>query len=740
MASNSLVNQSADDGIPLDFLAEMHVAMDCLPVDEEEANRLLRQTELQAERVKQFNEAWNIQPIATEGETVTRRVVAPSIVSPNGNQESVNVRDPRLLASHKTQTTTGKQSETGASGSNSRKQQYQYQQQFNTVPLQTQESFLFNPTSEGRTFEQLPASYPNDEEDAGGRSSRNGRTRARGHGSRRRSRSQSRSPTHRRRKRRTRSRSRHRSPSYSSSGSSSRSSDCSDGTLDSQERPSRRSRRHRSGRSAMMKSMMSMVMQMVNTGMLAVPGGAPAAAPVLQNKATELTPAAFRSMFAHSRNDSAEVINGSDGSGFLTAVSGQNESSNKPKYDASTELFLDGKLSFADFLALKPSTRSDLMAKFDPKVPKRINEAISVLDQQDTTQQSARFLYVPPTYYNIDREQVTNRSPLIWNSHNVLFESTSRSKEAKNCQPFKNLNPKLKALIGKLGLDEGLVSQQLEKVKQAAALQKDVDGSSASATAPSTSGIQAITVLPPKPGTGKVRHLIDRETQTDGYACIDCVVRKNKTIISSSTQTAPPALRRNMEVQTSGPSLAGSNVLSLDGLNANQIETIEAIVRFIRNRQLAGSIESVQHALRNDRVTAAGMTPAIQHNAQKLLSQVKADLQRAGTFPSGSGGSSSNTSSSSAHYSSFLHHHQQLPPPPSSIPQLYEQQLRDLRMGNRRGSGITRTFHTTSVSEQIFPACFDSDPPLSKKSKKKAKQQQLQHHYGENVRKFKNNQ
>nr|XP_040219648.2 uncharacterized protein LOC120947899 [Anopheles coluzzii] len=785
MASNSLVNQSADDGIPLDFLAEMHVAMDCLPVDEAEAERLLNERkhkQQQArERVQRFNDAWSIQPIPAVN--ATPRITVANNLGINGRQEFSNLRDPRLVAKAKTIGSLPldiiQQPVPHASGINNRQQQphHYHHQQDTVVPLQRDEVYQHNVPAVVKPLEHRGVSYSDNEEDdvillpqeheelhraARGRSrspgSRNprsrdtSRTRVRGgHRSRRHSRSQSRSPTHRRRRRPTRSRSRHRSRSYSRSRSSSRSSEHSNGTQDSRGRSSSRRNRQQGGsdQTVMMQSMMSMVMQMVNNGILMgasnraqVPAGCgPAATPVAVDPGAtpQLTPAAFRNMFANRHCSDRggqfpdEVVNLTDS--CSSTVVEQSEDT-RPKYDVSTELFLEGKLSFADFLALKPSARSDLIVPIDPQVPKRINEAISILDQQDTKKHSTRFLYVPPTYYDSEKkeEHLHHRSPLAWNSQNVLFESTTRSREVKQCQPFSNLNLKLKELIVKLGLDEGLVSQQLEQVKLAASLQKnDGDNGNRSAVGASTSSasIQAITVLPPKPGTGKVRHLIDREAQTDGYACIECVARKAKTIITTSTQTAAAAPRKDMEVQTNGPPLSAPNVLSLDGLNANQIETIEAIVRFVRTRQLAGSIESVQHALRNDRVTAAGMTPTVQQNAQRLLSQVKADLQRSGTFPGSSHGSSSSSNINHNHnHNSIAQYqgYQQPPLPAQPVSHLYEQQLRDLRMGHRRGSGITRTFHTTSVSEQIFPACYDSHPPMSKKSKKKGKQL---HHYNQ---------
>ncbi|XP_049281036.1 uncharacterized protein LOC125762691 [Anopheles funestus] len=734
MAANNTFNLSVDDGIPLDFLAEMHVALDCLPVDEAQADRIIAEKlrkKHDMERVRQFNNAWNTGPIDCE-ETTSRRIV-PHSSSSQRSLEQVPIRDPRIIPRSTQSLLENSANHRSPYSGIMQLQQNEEHRQLDAVideralarmrSLNTQDNneVPFEDEEHSRATTRMACS--------GQHSLDKGRTRSRGRRSRRQSRSTSRSPSHRRRRKHTRSRSRHRSPSYSRSRSSSRSSEHSQGTVDSRGRSSRKTN---VDPATMLQSVMAMTMQMFNQAGTflngqSVPMALPNRAPLppqdslpamMMDDVPQLTPSAFRNIFANQTSCTRATQpeeRATIASDIPTVVIEDEDQPKQPKYDVSTELFLEGKVTFADFLSMKPSTRSDQIATVDCKVSKRIKEAITVLEQQDTNKQSARFLYVPPTFYgseNKDEEQ-QDRSPLIWNNQNVLFALTSNAKEAKKCEPFRNVNAKLKELIERLGLDEGIVSQQLEKVMRAAVVEQNANNRSTNgANALSASSrIQAITTVSPKPGTGKVRHLIDRTVQTDGYACLQCVARNNKTFISTFAQTMPPVMRKDSEVQTAGPPLSTPNVISLDGLNASQIETIDAIVRFIRARQLAGSLESVQYALRNDRVTAPGMTPAIQQNAQRLLAQMKTDLQRSETF----------AGDSDAHYGNF-----HMPHSSTQFPQQYESP-RDPRF-RHPSSGLTRTFRTTTttMAEQIIPAGFENQPTMSKKMKKKMKLQHQQ--------------
>uniref|UniRef100_A0A182N4E4 Uncharacterized protein n=1 Tax=Anopheles dirus TaxID=7168 RepID=A0A182N4E4_9DIPT len=780
MASDT-VNQSVDDGIPLDFLTEMRVGMDCLPVDDEEAKRILAEKQARsAESLQRFNEAWNMQPMVPP--EITRRMVVlphsnpvpttfrrPSTMALDqhlyqpAHSHTSQIRDPRLRMAATTITAGPSGLQTPQEirvvsretlGAKDLLGEHQPALTVSAPPPEERKASRVATaanvgTARAATDRRHPPSPGTDgeedtvevmDEDEPERRSRGrtgGQARSRGQRSRRYSRSRSRSPpAHRRRRKRSRSRSRHRSRSRSSSRSSDRSI-----------------RRSRGSDSAMMKSMMAMTMQMINQAMatraplLAVP-------PLLVGgDATQpgMPPAAYNGAATpvDNRMDAADTI-----SVASLAPSEQPEEESQPKYDVSTELFLEGKLSFNDFLALKPSSRVDQIAPVNAKVTKRVNEAISILDSSETKRHAARFLYVPPTYYGEKRQPDGNpRSPLIWNESNVLFGVSSHSQQdVKRCEPFGNVNAKLKDLITKLGLDEGVISQQLEQLTLPAATATGaVPGSAAATTAATstTARIQAITTVAAKPGTARVRHLIERAAQTDGYACGECIARQQKTYISTFAQTvAPPgSVCRDTGVQTSGPPVPAPGTISLDGLNANQIETVEAIVRFIRARQLAGSIESVQYALRNDRVASTGMSSTVQQNAQKLLGQVRAEQYRGGAAipPPSSIGGTGGGGSSSAHFANFqlqIHQHQQplVTTPHYERQQQQHQQKHPAGMSSdprvvvaRKGAGgAPRSFHTAATNStggHILPACFEPPQPMSKKAKKKAKQQQNQQHH-----------
>ncbi|XP_052871547.1 uncharacterized protein LOC128277138, partial [Anopheles cruzii] len=190
-------------------------------------------------------------------------------------------------------------------------------------------------------------------------------------------------------------------------------------------------------------------------------------------------------------------------------------------YDVGTELFLKGQINFGDYLALKPSSKENLMTWPSSQVVERLQEAISILGRQETKEQTGKFLYVLPTYYD-ELTKKDNRSPLVWNTSNVLYDFSSVQKTmVRQCEPFSNVNDKLKQLIVKLGLDEGAVSQQIKQNALAAKARE--------AAEKSASRIQAITTLPARPGHSRGRHMIERAIQTEGYACGECVERAKQT-------------------------------------------------------------------------------------------------------------------------------------------------------------------------------------------------------------------
>ncbi|XP_053672078.1 uncharacterized protein LOC128722408 [Anopheles nili] len=517
------------------------------------------------------------------------------------------------------------------------------------------------------------------------------RERSRTRHSRRYSRSRSRSPP-RRRRRRSPARSRRRSRSYSRSRSSSRNSERShsQSSRDSRDGSRQRSRTRRSRRTdetTMIKTMVATIMQVMNPT-LALVNNASISSTTKEAHIQHLTSNRTLPKTLTPNRTPPEIISMDSSVQLAEDVCS--------KYDVSTELFLEGKLNFSDFLALKPSSAQQ-STSIIPNVSKRINEAILVLQEQDAKKPSARFLYVPPTYYDEKKNEEIHRSPLIWNSENVLYSFTSHSKEVQRCQPFRNVNSKLKDMIYKLGLDEGVLSQQLEQIVYRTAAN---DGANTSRG--SFSRIQAITTLPPKPGSKKVRHMIERAVQTEGYACMGCIAKAKKTFVSRITQTRPSPARTDANVQTDGlPPTAP--FISLEHFTPLQAETIQVIVHFIRARQLSGSLESIEHALRWDPTATTIMSPVIQQNAQKLLAQVRTQQHQAyGSTPMA-----------------------RLPVLDPQPPQQYAIQ-RDPRM-NSMSSAIRSS--SANSAQVIVPACFTNPQPVSKHAKKKLKEKQKQHHW-----------
>lgn len=216
----------------------------------------------------------------------------------------------------------------------------------------------------------------------------------------------------------------------------------------------------------------------------------------------------------------------------------------------------------------------------------RIKEAISILDKQETKVQSAQFLYVAPTYHT-DLKKLDNRSPLIWNDQNVLYASSSKSKDVTLCEPFRNINPKMKKMIERLGLDEGNISLRIAQQK------KEKANSEAGGD---VGTIQAITIVPVRGGAAK--RLIDRSIQTEELNCMECVQRRSKTYVSVNTQTMGRSRTVDMSVQTDRD--RDVELHSMNELNANQVKILNEIMRYMKKRQVSGSMTNLMHNLERD--------------------------------------------------------------------------------------------------------------------------------------------
>lgn len=257
------------------------------------------------------------------------------------------------------------------------------------------------------------------------------------------------------------------------------------------------------------------------------------------------------------------------------------------KDDITAQLFLDSKINLSDFLATRSPTEGKKSTRCNPRVVQRIKEAITVLDKQETKVQTAKFLYVAPTYHT-DLKKLDNRSPLIWNDQNVLYSSTSKSKDVGLCEPFRNVNHKMKQMIERLGLDEGNISQRIaQQKKEKSSTQSGAD----------VGTIQAITIVPVRGGAASKR-MIERSIQTDEFNCLDCVQRRSKTYVSVNTQTATRARTIEVSVQTERD--RDVELHSMNDLNANQVKILNEIMRYMKKRQVSGNMTNLMHNLERD--------------------------------------------------------------------------------------------------------------------------------------------
>ncbi|XP_049532148.1 uncharacterized protein LOC125949286 [Anopheles darlingi] len=702
MASQSMINESADDGLPGEFWNEFLDEVDGVDEDllqQRHAEMLARE----AEHIRRINAAWNTglqsssatvqtQPTATvparmpslapnlspptlESTPSSRRISSSSASSSVPSQlrpitvteAAQTVKEPEKLPNE----TNGNQATIARSSSN-KKRPTRDEDDDSGEETEIRES---DKRDRRRSRYHSRSRSPSVE-------SRRRRHRSR---SRRRSRSRSRS-----RRYRSRSRSRRRSRTRSRSRSGSR---------DSHGRTRNRSDADRStgppgAELGMMQTMMTMMMQMIDkssnqTATASV--SIPEALSNLRKSAASSTPEpTFNRGGKGAERTSRQTFSSTE------------TQSVTPAYDVGTELFLKGDINFGEYLALKPSSRENSMVTPNPHVTSCINEAISILGRTETKEQTGKFLYVPPTY-NSEITKKDNRSPLIWNTYNVLFRFSSNQREVDLCEPFPNVNTKLKSIIADLGLDEGIIAHQLEQSVKAAKARAVLEDSS--------SHIQAI-IAPAgdQPGLGPRgrRHMIERAVQTSGYACGECVERSKRTYVSTGMQTKTNIVRQadavvqtsnfNREEETRGPSIMLTN------MTPNQIELVETIVNYIRQRQITGSVESVSNALRRDSTAPVAMGRELYDSIQLTLGQAAGLANRAANM------NGQNMMPQPAAPAP--------PPPPSVVLPMQAPKPNDPRLGARGGN--YRGFQGSRQMPQVnlVPAGFLYDGPKKNKKRK----------------------
>ncbi|XP_058129781.1 uncharacterized protein LOC131284843 [Anopheles ziemanni] len=710
-SDKNVIDESMDDGFPSNFLSTFSDKMDS---ELQLENAQIRTAQIAQERLKKFNEAWNIPP-STSSEipsTSTNTIRQTPEASSTTASEKKEPKQPLVLPAQTTDPTalTSAQSLLGSPSS-----------------LEIIEDTPHPSTSSGRRLNSN-----NRGTNAGGRRrsvsdedenddyENENQQRRTGHSRRTRpcyigrSRSPPESRRPRRRRSRTRSRHRSRSPRRARSRSWSRESRSSR----SSEREGRSRGSNRRGRyidqpavheavAPYMMAIMQMVAGGCNLPMQPVLPGQMANPFWQASSASQIPPATV--------NQPPPSTSSSSDPRLLSNVINSNQiptpsnDGGKEHYDGTTELFLEGRMRFGQYLREKPSNSG--LRNINPKVCERVKEAISILERQETKEQTGKFFFVPPSYYSTKRRMET-RSPLICNDHNVLFGLTSNLREAKLCEPFSNVNGKLKSLIAKLGLDEGVVSQQLEKCAHAKNTNNNLGDASGS------SRIEAISTLPPKPGSTRVRHVIERGVQTEGYACSDCVERTRKTFVATGSQTMI-VVKCKTDAASQTPSQLGQNPfvpkITLENLTTSQIETIEAIVQFIRTRHVTGPVDAVQHALSKDSTARTVMGPTLFQSAQSVMSMMTENPRHAmpPQPPPSSSSTPSYACSAGRYIVSFQQHVQTSRPTVNN--NMQQPQIPPPVPPTTHGG---RYFQPYNNSLPFQPACYP-EQPLSKKAKKR---------------------
>ncbi|KFB41516.1 hypothetical protein ZHAS_00009119 [Anopheles sinensis] len=703
-SDRNVVDESMDDGFPSNFLSTFSDKMDS---ELQLENAQIRTAQLAQERLKKFNEAWNVLPSTSSDvpSTSTSAIRTPPEASSTTAPAKKESKQPVVLPAQTTEpsATTSAQSLLGSPSS--------LQIIEDTPPPSTSNGRRLNPYSRAANGAVRRRSV-SDEDERDDYEDENHQRRA-GHGRRTRpsyiarSRSPPESRRSRRRRSRTRSRHRSRSPRRARSRSWSRES-----------RSSRSSEREGRSRGSSRRSRyvdqpaiheavapyMMAIMQMFNP---CAPGGNRPMQPVVpghmpnpfwQAQMAGQMPQAMMNQPVASTSSSSDprlssnVIN----SNQIPTLPNDVE---KEQYDGTTELFLEGRMRFGQYLRENPSNSG--LRNINPKVCERIKEAITILERQETKEQTGKFFFVPPSYYSAKRK-LENRSPLICNDHNVLFGLTSNMREAKLCEPFSNVNGKLKSLIAKLGLDEGVISQQLEKCTNAKNTTNNLGDAGGS------SRIEAISTLPPKPGSSRMRHMIERGVQTEGYACSDCVERTKKTFVATGSQTMFVVKCKTDAASQTPSQNQFVPKITLENLSTSQIETIEAIVQFIRSRHVTGPVDAVQHALSKDSTARTVMGPGVYQSAQSVMSMMTGNPRHA--MPPYPPAPAPSSSSGGSYIVSLQQHVQtnrptvnnhvqpQIPPP---VPPT----------GGRY-------FQPYNNSSPFQPACYP-EQPLSRKAKKR---------------------
>uniref|UniRef100_U5ESX1 Proteinral transcriptional corepressor trfa n=1 Tax=Corethrella appendiculata TaxID=1370023 RepID=U5ESX1_9DIPT len=258
--------------------------------------------------------------------------------------------------------------------------------------------------------------------------------------------------------------------------------------------------------------------------------------------------------------------------------------SKKPNVDfnqISSELFMQNKINLSDYLSTKVSANAGASKKQKSAVISKIREAVSVIENLETQNYASKFLYVTPTFSS-EIIRGTGRSPLITSKENVMFDFTRKLKDT-NCIPLNNVNSKLKQLVCALGLDEGIISNKIEKRK---AEEADV--------ANKTEKVVQIAKC-----SDKAKRIIDIGVQTEDFKCNDCILRAKKTYVNESTQTITRKLTVERSIQTETETISDTDT-SFAFLTTAQIRMINELTKYMKNNRAQPTIFDLNNQLQND--------------------------------------------------------------------------------------------------------------------------------------------
>ncbi|XP_055637536.1 uncharacterized protein LOC129776127 isoform X2 [Toxorhynchites rutilus septentrionalis] len=222
------------------------------------------------------------------------------------------------------------------------------------------------------------------------------------------------------------------------------------------------------------------------------------------------------------------------------------------------------------------------------KVLIRITQAVQILEDLDQSIiRSAKFMYRAPTMYNNANQ---DRSPMC-SLMNPSFSFTNQS--GGNTDPFANMPRKLKQITTKLGLDEGIISEQIFKRHRTGKPQNH------RLEFQEDKKRQPMAILP-KSLPASQTMLLQKKTQSSQSACVECVKRKaqfGKNNDKKSVRTANSAVQTNPL-----PKETVTEFGSITELTPNQVRAVSELIKYIKLTATSGTLNEMRDSMREDQV------------------------------------------------------------------------------------------------------------------------------------------